>query len=81
MGCQSVEGVYELYLLGALTGKERDDLRVHVKKNCPHCLGQLREAAETLYWLTQSVPIDRPSAAVKSRLLRRLPSERALRCS
>jgi hypothetical protein len=79
MGCQSVEGVYELYLLEALGGKERDELRAHVIKRCPHCLGQLREAAETLYWLTQGIPIDRPSPAVKSRLLRHLPAERALR--
>ena len=77
MGCQSVEGVYELYLLEALGGKEREDLRVHIEKSCPHCLNQLREAAETLYWLTQSVPIARPSPAVKSRLLRHLPSNHA----
>ena len=77
MGCQSVEGVYELYLLEALDGEEREELRAHVERNCPCCLSQLQVAAEILYWLTQSVPIARPSPAVKSRLLRRLASNHA----
>lgn len=74
MGCQPVEGVYELYLFGALSGAEREELHAHVEKGCPHCLSQLREAAETLYWLAQSIPSERPGPAVKARLRRRLRS-------
>jgi energy-converting hydrogenase A subunit M len=77
MGCQSLEGVYELYLLEALGGRELEELHAHVEKNCPHCLSQLREAAETLYWLTQSIPIARPTPAVRSRLLRHFPTDHA----
>ena len=74
MACQPVEGVYELYLLGALCANEQDELHAHVERGCPHCLSQLREAAETLYWLTQNIPSERPGPAVKARLRRRLRS-------
>jgi hypothetical protein len=76
MGCQSVEGAYELYLLEALSGNERAELDAHLEKGCPHCLSHLREAAETVYWLTQSIPTDRPRPAVKARLWRRLQANR-----
>ena len=72
MGCQPVEGAYELYLLGALGDKEHAEIEAHVQRRCRHCLGELQEAAETVYWLAQSIPSARPSASVKSRLLRRL---------
>ena len=77
MGCQSLGDLYELYLLDALASAERDELEAHLERSCPYCLSQLREAAQTIYWLTQSAPAVRPSSAVKTRLLRRLPAPRA----
>ena len=72
MGCQPIEGAYDLYLVGALSERERTEIGAHVESGCPRCVGELREAAETLYWLAQSIPAARPSPAVKSRLLRGL---------
>lgn len=72
MDCQHLEDAYELYLLGALSGGERDDLETHLGRSCVNCLEGLREAAESVYWLLQSTDPVRPRPAVKSRLLERL---------
>jgi hypothetical protein len=72
MGCQHLEDEYELYVLGALSPGAGADLALHLSAQCPNCLQGLREAAESVYWLVQSVDPVRPRPAVKSRLLGRL---------
>jgi hypothetical protein len=72
MGCQHLEDEYELYLLGALPRDGQSELDVHLSAQCPNCLEGLREAAESVYWLLQSVAPVKPRPAVKARLAARL---------
>lgn len=72
MGCQHLDEIYELYLLGTLDGEDGTQLREHLERGCPACLEQLREASLTVYLLCQPNRIARPDPKVKSRLLRRL---------
>jgi len=72
MDCRHLEDGYEIYLLGALDRKEHEELRQHVLQGCAYCTGELREAAENLYWLLQNVAPVRPAPAVKARLMARL---------
>jgi hypothetical protein len=72
MGCQHLEELYELWLLGALSEQGSLDLREHLGRGCPHCLARVREAAETVYLLSCACKPARPHARVKSELLRRV---------
>jgi hypothetical protein len=69
MGCQHLEELYELFLLGALSAQGSLDLREHLERACPHCLARTREAAETVYLLSLTSKPARPAARVKSDLL------------
>jgi hypothetical protein len=72
MGCQHLEELYELWLLGAISGPSSVDLREHLARGCPHCLGRVREATETVYVLGLASKPDRPHPRVKSELLREI---------
>jgi hypothetical protein len=74
MDCNHLEDLYELYVLGVLAAGEGDDVRKHVGGKCPRCLDALREAAEAVYWLAQTVAPVQPRPAVRAGLLRRLAS-------
>jgi hypothetical protein len=76
MDCRHLEDGYEIYLLGALDRREQEELHQHVRQGCDSCTDELREAAESLYWLLQNVAPVRPSAAIKARLVKRLTPNR-----
>jgi hypothetical protein len=69
MGCQHLEELYELFLLGALSGQGSLELREHLGRNCPHCLARIREAAATVYLLSLTAKPARPAPRVRSELL------------
>jgi hypothetical protein len=69
MGCQHLEELYELFLLGALSDQGSVELREHLDRACPNCLVRTREAAETVYLLSLTAKPVRPAARVKSSLL------------
>jgi hypothetical protein len=77
MGCQHLEELYELWLLGALSEKGSLDLRDHLRRGCPQCRARIREAAETVYLLGLASKPARPHPRVKSELLRQIASEAA----
>ncbi len=77
MGCQHLEELYELWLLGALSGQGSVDLRDHLARGCPHCLARVREAAETIYLLGRSPKPARPHPRVKTELLRQISRQAA----
>jgi hypothetical protein len=79
MGCQHLEDVYELWLLGALSEQSSLDLRDHLARGCPHCLARIREAAETIYLLGRSPKPARPRPRVKTELLRQISRQPASR--
>jgi hypothetical protein len=72
MGCQHLEEVYELWLLGALANQSSAELRDHLARGCPHCLARLREAAETVYLLGLACEAASPHPRVKSEILRQV---------
>lgn len=76
MGCQYLDQIYELFLLGALSAEEDATVQEHVERGCPYCLEQLREAALTVYFLTRTGCPERPHPKQKSALLHRLRKSR-----
>jgi hypothetical protein len=77
MGCQHLEELYELWLLGALSEKGSQDLRDHLARGCPYCLARVQEATETVYLLDLASKPLRPPPRVKSELLRRISAQAA----
>jgi predicted anti-sigma-YlaC factor YlaD len=72
MGCQYLEDLFELYLLGTLCREDLAAVDEHLARGCPNCLEQLREAALTVYVLAQPARAARLDPKHKSQLLRRL---------
>ena len=77
MGCQHLEELYELWLLGTLAEPGSLDLREHLERGCPHCLARVREAAEIVYLLGRTPHPARPHPRVKSELLRQISRQAA----
>ena len=78
MGCQHLDELYELWLLGALSEQGAADLRDHLQHGCVQCLARVREAAETVYLLGLTPGPVRPRPRVKSGLLRQIAKNSAL---
>lgn len=72
MGCEHLDEVYELFLLGALAAEEASEVGAHLERLCPNCLERLREAARSVYLLAQTARPRRPNPKWKSNLLRAL---------
>ena len=77
MGCQHLEELYELGMLGAIWEEGTLDLREHLARGCPHCLARVREATETVYLLGLAAKPARPHARVKAELLRQISRQAA----
>ena len=77
MGCQHLEELYELWLLGAVSGQSSVDLGEHLARGCPHCLARVRDATETVYVLGLASPPARPHPRVKTELLRQISRKTA----
>jgi len=76
MGCQHLDDLYELCVLGTGFGPGFEEVRQHLEQGCPYCLARLREAAQVIYLLSQNVRPVRPSPKSRSELLRRLKKSR-----
>jgi hypothetical protein len=72
MGCQHLNDVYELFLLGTASEDVAGSVREHVSRGCVYCLEHLKEAAQTVYLLSQPAKLARPDPKLKSQLLHRL---------
>ena len=72
MGCQYLDEIYELYLLGSLAEKESAEVCQHLKRGCVYCLERLREAVLTVYLLSLTARPARLDPKLKSQLLRHL---------
>jgi hypothetical protein len=70
MDCQHLDECYELFLLGTLPAREAAEVSEHVERGCSYCLEHLREAALTVYLLSQIVRPARLDPKLKSNLLR-----------
>jgi hypothetical protein len=72
MGCQHLEDLYELFLLGTLSEDSAAELRAHLETGCPNCPQQVRDAALTVYLLSLGTKSGRPNPKLKSQLFQRL---------
>ncbi len=72
MGCQHLEELYELFMLGALSEEASSELRDHLERGCEYCQARVREAAATIYLLCLITKPARPNARLKSQILRDL---------
>ncbi len=72
MGCQPLEDLFELFLLGTLPREEYVVVDEHVERGCPNCLERLREASQTVYLFSLMTRQARPDPKQKAQLLRRL---------
>lgn len=72
MGCQYLEDLFELYLLGTLCREDLAAVEEHLGRACPPCVEHLREATLTIYLLAQTGRSARPDPKHKSQLLRRV---------
>ena len=70
MGCQYLEDLFELYLLGAACPEDTAAVLEHLGRGCPNCLERLREATLTLYLLGQPARPARLDPKRKAGLLR-----------
>ena len=77
MGCQHLEELYELFLLGSLSEPASADLREHLARGCPQCAARMREATETVYLLGLAPKPTRPHPRVKAELLRQIARKAA----
>lgn len=68
MNCAEVEELRDLYVLGALTSQEADDVEEHVS-DCPDCTARIARSWQGAQLLRQAVP-ERQPAASSRRLLR-----------
>jgi hypothetical protein len=72
MGCEHLDDLYELYLLGALDNGRGAIIREHLEQGCPYCIEHVREASLTIYLLAQLAPPARLGPKGKIQLLNRL---------
>jgi predicted anti-sigma-YlaC factor YlaD len=72
MGCQHLEDLFELYLLGTASPEDSAAVDEHLQRGCPNCFEGMREAALTVYLLSQPAHATRLDPKRKSHLLRRL---------
>jgi anti-sigma-K factor RskA len=63
-----------LYAAGALDVAEAEEVRQHLASGCPRCAGLLAEAEATVALLAMTLPVEKPSAAVKGKLMGRIGS-------
>ena len=79
MGCQHLEELYELWLMGALSEQGSQEILEHLRGGCADCLVRVRDAAETVYILGLSSKPVRPHPRVKAELLRLISRKAAPR--
>jgi hypothetical protein len=72
MVCPYLEDLWELYLLGVLSAEDAHTVSNHLATGCARCCEQMREAALTVTFLTQTGHTVRPDPKSKASLLRRL---------
>ena len=66
----------ELYIVGALTPAERTEYEAHLA-GCAECASQVRALAPVAAALAYAAPADRPSPAVRDRLMARVAGRRS----
>ena len=79
MGCQHLDELHELWLLGALTEQASRELSEHLARGCPHCLTRIRDATGMVYLLALGAKPARPHPRVKSELLRKISHKMSTR--
>ncbi len=72
MGCQHLDEIYELFLLGALPAQDSAEVSAHLERRCPNCLERVREASKSIYLLAHLTRPARINPKLKAKLLQRV---------
>ncbi len=75
MNCAQCQDQVLSYLSGTLEPAEAEEMRRHLNRGCPRCIGALAEARATLHHLPMLLEPIPPGSSVRERLLRRLKDE------
>lgn len=67
--CEQLRDAYELYALGSLEAEERDEIDVHLARDCPHCRQGVADAMAMNVAVLSLVPEVAPPRALRSRVL------------
>lgn len=79
MGCQHLDELHELWLLGALAEPASRELGDHLARGCPHCRKQVQEATGFVYLLALGAKPARPHPRVKAELLSKISQKTSVR--
>lgn len=66
---QEMDGLYELYMLGALEAEESAAIEEHIRTQCAYCLEQLREAVPVTTAMAGLIEVQAPPARLRQRVL------------
>lgn len=69
MNCNELRDYYELYALGLAEDPEREEIRVHLNRQCEVCMKGMKQARETAAMLGSSATPAAPSAKLRRRIL------------
>jgi hypothetical protein len=69
MTCEELKEMHELYALGLLDGEEKLEIDAHLGRGCATCRQNLSEAQAVNAILLSSIPVSRPPARLKRRLM------------
>lgn len=69
MNCEQLQDHYELYALGIAEEPERDEIRVHLNRECEACMAGVKKALEVTAMLASAAPRAEPSANLRRRVL------------
>ncbi len=67
--CEQLAPFYEEYALGALEGKEREELEAHLARKCPKCTPGVAKARWVVVQLTLAAPDAQPPAELRGRIM------------
>jgi anti-sigma-K factor RskA len=69
MNCEQLRDHYELFALGIAEEPERDEIRVHLNRQCETCMAGVKKALQTMAKLAGTASPAEPSVHLRRRLL------------
>src|SRR5262249_17842552 len=77
MSCEELKEAFELYSLGIRDDEERAEIEAHLARGCDACRRSLNDALAVNALMLASVPVAKPPARLKRRLMASFGVERA----
>jgi anti-sigma-K factor RskA len=77
MSCETNSELLELYALGVLEADDREEVEAHLRDNCIRCRAGLRRARAMNSAVLGSLPLEEPSAGLRTRVVNSIRPRRA----